>query len=349
MCELFYCGFKSHLSFDEVETSECLLHSLNNLKLDKKYGKFIRKAFIGWCSLFVITESGDLLHFNYTGLSKNKKMNPIECLLPNSWNLKYLDCGPKETFLVLADNLLRKWNTMEFNKEAAPVDAINTYQPIKVKEISVGSSFVCVLFEDGTVKRLDEKGLPVTFSIEFDESQNDHYVSISCGHEHILFLTNKGKTLSYGGGSKGQLGLETLENVFDEPKIIEALDGIKVMQISSGGWHSLALSEFGDIYAWGWNESSQLGLKISKTNVIAVPTLIDAKDINFITISCGSRHSMAISEDGKLYVWGWNKWGQLGMNPDEVTFLEQPTLLELKKKVVSVHCKYWSSIIETYS
>lgn len=345
MCELFYCGFKSHLCFDKEDNSNCFFHSLNKLKLDSKYGQFIRKAFVGWCSLFVITESGHLLHFNYTGLSKAEKMNPIECMLSDSWDLKHLDCGPKQTFLVLADNLLRKWETMQYNKEAKLIDSINNDKSLKIREISAGSSFVCILLEDGTIKGLDEEGSPVTFSL----NEQDEYISVSCGHEHILLLTKSGKTLSYGGGSKGQLGLEALEDVFDEPKIIEALDGIKVMQISAGGWHSLAISEYGDIYAWGWNETGQLGLKLQKNTVIAIPTLIEVDDVNFITVSSGSRHSMAVSEEGRLYVWGWNKWGQLGMDSNETKFLDQPTLLKLDKKVISVQCKYWSSIIETYS
>ena len=32
------------------------------------------------------------------------------------------------------------------------------------------------------------------------------------------------------------------------------------MQLASGGWHNLALTESGDVYSWGWNESGQLGL-----------------------------------------------------------------------------------------
>lgn len=37
-----------------------------------------------------------------------------------------------------------------------------------------------------------------------------------------------------------------------------ALDGMKIIKIAAGGWHSAAISEFHDLYMFGWNESGQL-------------------------------------------------------------------------------------------
>ena len=37
-----------------------------------------------------------------------------------------------------------------------------------------------------------------------------------------------------------------------------ALDGMKIVKIAAGGWHSAAISEFNDLYMFGWNESGQL-------------------------------------------------------------------------------------------
>lgn len=31
-------------------------------------------------------------------------------------------------------------------------------------------------------------------------------------------------------------------------------------EVAAGGWHSVCVSETGDIYIWGWNESGQLAL-----------------------------------------------------------------------------------------
>ena len=35
---------------------------------------------------------------------------------------------------------------------------------------------------------------------------------------------------------------------------------LNYVQIAAGGWHSAAISEFADLYMFGWNESGQLAL-----------------------------------------------------------------------------------------
>lgn len=339
MTELYYCGFSNHLEFRQMGgdyKKERFIYRLNNLEIDDKYGNSAKKAFIGWCTLFIVPDSGHLLQISTSGADKSAI---CECCIVN-WDLKLLECGTKDVYAVLSDRILRRWRNDDFKIEPQIVPTL-AQKPVKVREISIGSSFICALMEDGSVQGMDEEESLVSF-----ESENDKFVSVSCGHEHVLLLTESGRVYSYGRGLRGQLGLENLEDCFEQQKEIEALAGIKIMQISAGGWHSLVLSEFGDIYSFGWNESGQLGLK-SQDAIKALPTLLEIGDISFISISCGSRHSMAASENGDLYAWGWNKYGQLGLDPNKVKNEISPVKIEFSRKVVSVTCKYWSSLIET--
>jgi len=82
-------------------------------------------------------------------------------------------------------------------------------------------------------------------------------VEIVCGKEHCMLLTEHGQVYSWGGGSRGQLGHGTLTNE-ESPRLVMALDGMKIVKIAAGGWHSAAISEFHDLYMFGWNESGQL-------------------------------------------------------------------------------------------
>ncbi|XP_014664090.1 PREDICTED: uncharacterized protein LOC106806607 isoform X2 [Priapulus caudatus] len=82
---------------------------------------------------------------------------------------------------------------------------------------------------------------------------------VSCGKEHTLVLTDTGLVYSFGLGSRGQLGHDSTDQEV-QPKLVDALDGLKIIAVAAGGWHSLALSDIGDVYTWGWNESGQLGL-----------------------------------------------------------------------------------------
>jgi len=86
--------------------------------------------------------------------------------------------------------------------------------------------------------------------------------SVSCGRCHSLVLSAIGVVFSCGLGNHGQLGHGSLDS---EPslRVIEALEGVTMMSVCAGGWHSVALSDAGDVYVWGWNDVGQLGLCIT--------------------------------------------------------------------------------------
>jgi alpha-tubulin suppressor-like RCC1 family protein len=79
--------------------------------------------------------------------------------------------------------------------------------------------------------------------------------------------------------------------------------------------------ESGDLYAWGRNQTGQLGAGdlVSRE----VPTLINQDD--WLIISAGGSHSLGI-KDGDLYAWGNNTSGQLGTN--DLLRRTEPTLID---------------------
>lgn len=80
---------------------------------------------------------------------------------------------------------------------------------------------------------------------------------VVCGKEHCLLLTEHGQVFSWGGGSRGQLGHGNLLSE-ERPRLVMALDGMRIKKIAAGGWHSACISQFDDLYMFGWNESGQL-------------------------------------------------------------------------------------------
>lgn len=175
---------------------------------------------------------------------------------------------------------------------------------------------------------------------------------MACGIDHVLALSSNGDLFSFGLNSRGQLGLgDILPQT--QPTLIKALAGIKTLSIACGHWHNLALSEFGDVYSWGWNEHAQLGHSTG-TPVVAIPTLIelppeDQDDVNFTSIGCGERHSVAVSEGGSVYAWGWSKYGQLGAHrssgPSEDVIRRPEVMLDLKMRAVGVYCGHWNTLL----
>jgi len=94
----------------------------------------------------------------------------------------------------------------------------------------------------------------------------------------------------------------------------EKTEGFNVTpMLSAGEQYSLALKSDGTVWAWGSNRSGQLGdgtggnLYDYKAEPVQVSGLSGA-----VAVSAGSRHSLAVKEDGTVWAWGYNGSGQLG-------------------------------------
>lgn len=101
--------------------------------------------------------------------------------------------------------------------------------------------------------------------------------------------------------------------------------GVEV--VSAGPTHTLALDGSGQVWAWGYNGAGALGdgtttnrlhaVKVQTPKVPGEAGYPGNKDLTGVTqISAGgtgtTNFSMALTEDGGLYVWGSNANGQLG-------------------------------------
>ena len=95
-----------------------------------------------------------------------------------------------------------------------------------------------------------------------------------------------------------------------------------ILSVSCGGTHTCALLVSADhvipqshVYTWGSNESGQLGHEkegwSSKTNFD--PNLVgDLEGKRVVQVACGHSHTLALTQEGSVYAWGCNKYGQVG-------------------------------------
>ncbi|KAI1288031.1 RCC1 domain-containing protein 1 [Halotydeus destructor] len=344
--ELIYCGFESHIPF--TFSKDTYLKSLNDLRwspLQKIGDTAVKNAWLGWCSLYVQTADNRFFHFGYD----NPDKLPVGefCNVADE-KMKELVWTTKRTFAVTEDGKVLHWPLNDFHLKPIALDVLGQ-DSLRAVHISAGTTFACVLYQDGSVKGLeidsDQMSEPVSFTLKDDE-----FTNIATGNEHIIMLTKKGRVYTYGRGNKGQLGHGCVEDEVEDARLVEALDGLKIERVEAGGWHSMAVSSTGDLYAWGWNESGQLGFRKSALPLTATPLPVDAPEdnLNWKTVGCGSRHTMAATEDGRLFAFGWNKYGQLGIPTSEYPFADEPTIVrsENAAKTLSVKCSYWSSLIE---
>jgi len=90
------------------------------------------------------------------------------------------------------------------------------------------------------------------------------------------------------------------------------MQNLKIVYIQCGADHSMALTESGQVYAWGYGEWGRIGNGRRGDKYQLIPFKVSGFDGEVDIISCGYAHSMALTKSGKAYCWGYNRFGQLG-------------------------------------
>ena len=83
------------------------------------------------------------------------------------------------------------------------------------------------------------------------------------------------------------------------PRMLKALGTRFVVQIACGLKHTLALTNNGEIYAWGSNEEGQLGLGQDIKKEVKPKLISSLATIPIAFIACGGYHSIVVSKSGK--------------------------------------------------
>ena len=141
---------------------------------------------------------------------------------------------------------------------------------------------------------------------------------------HTFAICENKKIYCWGRNYDGQLGLGDNKNR-NEPvefKIEENSSPIK--QIICGAYHTFAICENNKIYCWGNNNFGQLGLGRIKMlgfrfryKTAPIEFKIEGNSSPIKQIICGANHIFAICENNKIYCWGYNHSGQLGLGDYE--------------------------------
>nr|XP_034987157.1 RCC1 domain-containing protein 1 isoform X2 [Zootoca vivipara] len=169
---------------------------------------------------------------------------------------------------------------------------------------------------------------------------------LALGYEHAVLLNTEGALFSWGGGRHGQLGHGELESR-TEPQLVEALHGVPLVDVAAGGWHSAGISGDTEL-SLAEQEGAQGPCKAAFISIQAFPALLDMPDGEDVCkISCGSRHTAAVTCAGELYTWGWGKYGQLGhgqtASSDEAKRVS--CFVDWGLRVVDVVCGPWTTYV----
>ncbi|PSS26592.1 Ultraviolet-B receptor like [Actinidia chinensis var. chinensis] len=278
---------------------------------------------------------GRLGHGNSSDLFTPQPIKALQGL-----RIKQIACGDSHCLTVTMEGEVQSWGRNQNGQlglgttEDSPVpQKIDAFQGICVKMVAAGAEHTAAITEDGELYGWgwgrygnlglgDRKDRLVPEKVSSIEAEK--MVLVACGWRHTISVSSSGGLYTYGWSKYGQLGHGDFEDHLI-PHRLEALHGNFISQISGGWRHTMALTSDGKLYGWGWNKFGQVGVGDNVDHCSPVQVRFPHEQ-KAVQISCGWRHTLAVTERHNVFSWGRGTNGQLGHG--ESTDRNVPTIIE---------------------
>ncbi|GAB1299082.1 RCC1 and BTB domain-containing protein 2 [Apodemus speciosus] len=163
---------------------------------------------------------------------------------------------------------------------------------------------------------------------------NKQVIEVACGSYHSLVLTSDGEVFAWGYNNSGQVGSGSTANQPIPRRVTGCLQNKVVMNIACGQMCSTAVVDTGEVYVWGYNGNGQLGLGSSGNQ--PTPCRVAAlQGIRVQRVACGYAHTLVLTDEGQIYAWGANSYGQLGTGNKSNQSYPTPVVVE-KDRIIEI-------------
>ncbi|KAH7671086.1 Regulator of chromosome condensation 1/beta-lactamase-inhibitor protein II [Dioscorea alata] len=296
---------------------------------------------------------------------------PIKAL--QGIKIKQIACGDSHCLAVTMDGEVQSWGRNQngqlglgTTEDSLVPQKIQSFQGIPVKMIAAGAEHTAAVTEDGELYGWgwgqygnlglgdrNDRLIPEKVSSVGERKM----VLVACGWRHTITVSSSGGLYTYGWSKYGQLGHGDFEDHL-VPHQVEALQSSHVSQISGGWRHTMGLTSDGKLYGWGWNKFGQVGVGDNVDHCSPVQVKFPNEE-KVVQISCGWRHTIAVTERKNLFSWGRGTCGQLGHG--DILDRDTPKMIEVLStdgsgckeidslKIESVSGKVWISPSERYA
>jgi alpha-tubulin suppressor-like RCC1 family protein len=145
------------------------------------------------------------------------------------------------------------------------------------------------------------------------------FSAIAAGVDFSVLISASTPSTIYAFGHHFGASYDPMADVsaLTEPIIVPSNSYGNVISVCAGIDHVLFLNAAGAVYSWGRNAEGQLGLG-SSVRYSSNPTVIQYfmdNSVKVASITCGSYHSLVISDSGVIYCFGKNADYQCGIQP----------------------------------
>ncbi|MDR1294268.1 MAG: hypothetical protein LBK59_04830, partial [Bifidobacteriaceae bacterium] len=143
---------------------------------------------------------------------------------------------------------------------------------------------------------------------------------LTAGLDHSAVVTPDGRVCTWGLNWEGQLGVGPTPAQSTEPRCFALAPDVRAVAVSSLSNRTVALTQGGQVYTWGSNLYGQLGVGSDTISSVTTPTPVPfPTGVVVVAVSASERHTIAVTDDGDLYAWGSNQYGQLGNGGTDLT------------------------------
>eukprot|EP00064_Thunnus_orientalis_P004505 superscaffoldBa00000410_g4517 len=230
-----------------------------------------------------------------------------------------VSAGYRHSAAVTNDGELYTWGEGDFGR-LGHSDSQSRNVPTLVKDISgvgqvaCGSSHTIAVAQDGRTVwsfgggdngKLGHGDTNRVYRPKVIEALHGFIIRKVCaGSQSSLALTSAGQVFAWGCGSC--LGCGSSETTSLRPRFIEDLGITKIIDISCGDSHCLALSHENEVYAWGNNTMGQCGQGHTSTPITKPKKVLGLEGVSIQQITAGTSHSLAwtaVPTDRQLVAW----------------------------------------------
>ncbi|MEA3372038.1 MAG: Ig-like domain-containing protein [Campylobacterota bacterium] len=183
-------------------------------------------------------------------------------------------------------------------------------------KLSVGYNHTASIKADGTLwswgknssGQLGNLGILTSYEQTQEYTKSDKWTSISAGDKFTIALKEDKTMWGWGNNEYGQIG----NSAYNERRkpVQEDSNATDWIFVSAGADHSCAIKSNGTLWSWGLNLSGQLGNANNTSSRVAVQE--DTNSTNWVSVSTGLNHTVALKSNGELWTWGSDYYGQLG-------------------------------------
>eukprot|EP00979_Chaetoceros_neogracilis_P009349 scaffold2116_cov140-Chaetoceros_neogracile.AAC.24 len=225
-------------------------------------------------------------------------------------------CGRRHTLAVFEGKVTMSWGSGYFGQLGHGLNNVYCHEPTIIERLMPRNL-------GGEVVAVEAGGMQSAVIVAGDSSQWKDRSQLKEIHTRVFrFGSNKHGQCAVEGGKCNAVAYPTLMVEVHHP---DTRKRVSFVSLALGKLHTVGLSHQGELYSWGSTASGRCGhgdvvggttvrSAMKLRNGVSLPKRIEAlRNVKISDITAGDAHTLALSGSGRVFSWGNNASGQLGV------------------------------------